>query len=266
MIRPPASARPAGVVLYSAEEIAAMQEAGRLAALTLAHLKSHIQPGVATGALNDLAESIIRSRGAEPTFLNYGAGSTGAAFPACICTSINDEAVHGIPSPQRRLHPGDLLSLDVGVTHQGWVADTGWTYPVGDIDPRAQRLIEVCESALWAGIDQARAGSRLGDIGAAVQQVVERAGFTVLRELTGHGIGREMHQLPAVLNYGNAGSGLRLQAGMTLALEVAIGAGGWRVSVDADGWTTRTADSSLSAHCEHTIAITPGPARILTIL
>lgn len=242
-----------------------MRDAGRLVALTHLHLKPHIRPGISTGELNLLAETFIRSHGATPTFLGYGASSTGAAFPAAICTSINDEAVHGIPDPQRRLHHGDLISIDVGVTYRGWVADSGWTYPVGDIDSQAQRLLEVCESALWAGIGQARSDHRLGDLAAAVQDCVESAGYTVLRELAGHGIGREMHQPPTVLNYGNAGTGLRLQAGMTLAIEVAIGASGWRVSVDADGWTTRTADGSLSAHCEHTIAIADGPARILTL-
>lgn len=265
MIRPPTSAQSSGVALYDADEIAAMREAGRLAALTLAHLKPHIQPGISTGQLNTLAETFIRSHGALPTFLNYGADDTVAAFPACICTSINDEAVHGIPSPHRCLHPGDLISLDVGVTYNGWVADCGWTYPVGEIDAEAQRLLAVCEAALWAGIDLARTGNRLGDIGAAVEQNVEGAGFTVLRELTGHGIGREMHQPPTILNHGRAGSGLRLQVGMTLAVEVAISAGGWRVSLDADGWTTRTSDGMLSAHCEHTIAITDGPALILTL-
>jgi methionyl aminopeptidase len=252
--------------LYDAGAIAAMREAGRLAALTLAHLKPYIRPGVATGELNTLAETFIRGHGAEPTFLNYGADRAGVAFPASICASINDEAVHGIPSPQRRLHSGDLLSLDVGVTYGGWVADTACTYAVGEIEAEAQRLLRACEAALWAGIDQARAGNHLGDIGAAIQQSVEGAGCTVLRELTGHGIGREMHQAPTVLNHGRAGAGMRLQSGMTLAIEVAIGAGGWRTSTDADGWTTRTADGSLSAHCEHTIAITAGPAHILTLV
>lgn len=266
MIRPPALAQAAGVALYDASEIAAMRAAGQLAALTLTHLKPHIRPGVATGELNALAETFIRSRGAEPTFLNYGADRAGAAFPAAICASLNDEAVHGIPTPHRRLHRGDLLSLDVGVTYSGWVADTGWTYAVGEIDAEAERLLRACESALWAGIEQARAGYHLGDVGAAIQQSVEGAGYTVLRELTGHGIGREMHQPPTVLNHGRAGAGMRLQPGMTLAIEVAIGAGGWRVSIDADGWTTRTADGSLSAHCEHTIAITAGPAHILTLV
>ncbi len=265
MIRPSTPTRSTSIALYGADEIAAMREAGRLVALTHAHLKPYIHPDISTGELDALAEAFIRSRGAEPTFLNYGAGSADVAFPASVCTSINDEAVHGIPSLQRRLHHGDLLSLDVGVTYHGWVADSGWTYPVGDIDANAQALLDACQSALWSGIDQSRAGNRLGDIAAAVQHRVETAGFTVLRELTGHGIGREMHQPPAVLNYGMAGTGMYLQAGMTLALEVAATAGGWRVRVDADGWTTRTDDGSLSAHCEHTIAITNGPALILTL-
>lgn len=265
MIRPTNPTRSAGIALYDADDIAAMREAGRLVALTHAHLKPYIHPGISTGELNALAEAFIRDHGAEPAFLNYGAGSAETAFPASICTSINDEAVHGIPSFQRRLRHGDLFSLDVGVTYHGWMADSGWTYPVGVLDAKAQRLLESCQTALWSGIEQARSGNRLGDIGAAVQQSVESAGFTVLRELTGHGIGREMHQPPAVLNYGKAGVGLRLQSGMALALEVVAGAGGWRVLVDADGWTTRTADGSLSAHCEHTVAVTNGSAQILTL-
>lgn len=242
-----------------------MREAGRIVALTHAHLKPHIHPGISTSELNTLADAFIRSHDATPTFLNYGAGSADSAFPASICTSINDEVVHGIPHSQRSLHPGDLLSIDVGVTYHGWAADSGWTYPVDAISMQAQRLLELSEAALWSGIDQARAGKRLGDIAAAVQRHVESAGFTVLRELTGHGIGREMHEPPTVLNYGLAGTGLRLQAGMTLALETMVGAGGWRVVVDADGWTTRTLDGSLSAHFEHTLTITDGPAEILTL-
>lgn len=269
MIRPLSSARPAGITLRDAREIALMRAAGRIVALTHAHLKPLIHPGISTAELNRVAEDFIRSHGAIPTFLGYGRGvAIGAAangFPAAICTSLNDEVVHGIPSPRRILHEGDLLSIDVGVTHQGWVADSGWTYPVGAISTNAQRLLDATEAALWAGIAQARPGNRLGDVSAAVQRCVETRGFTILRELTGHGVGREMHEAPHVLNYGAPGVGPLLRPGLTLALETMVGTSGWRVQTDPDGWTVRTQDGSLSAHFEHTIALTSDGAEILTI-
>ncbi len=270
MIRPLPSTRPAGITLRDAREIALMREAGRIIALTHAHLKPFIHPGISTAELNRLAEDFIRSHGATPTFLGYGRGlATGRpavdGFPAAICTSLNDEVVHGIPDPRRILHAGDLLSIDVGVTYQGWVADSGWTYPVGAISTDAQRLLDVTEAALWAGIEQTRPGNRLGDVSAAVQRCVETRGFTILRELTGHGVGREMHEPPHVLNYGSPGVGPLLRPGLTLALETMVGTGGWRVQTDADGWTVRTQDGSLSAHFEHTIALTSDGIEILTV-
>ncbi|RME86292.1 MAG: type I methionyl aminopeptidase [Caldilineae bacterium] len=245
-------------LLRDADEIAHMRAAGRVTARVHEAMRRHIRPGISTAELNAIAEDVIRSAGAVPTFLGYH------GFPACICTSINDEIVHGIPNPGVILQEGDIISIDVGATLDGWVGDAAWTYAVGQIPASTQRLLEVTEAALWAGIEMARAGNRLGDISAAVQQTVEANGFSVIREFTGHGVGREMHEPPEVLNYGQPGTGLRLRPGMTLALEPMVSAGHWLTDTDADGWTVRTMDGSLSAHFEHTIAITTEAPLILT--
>lgn len=237
-----------------------MREAGRVVAKVHAAMREHVRPGVTTAELNAIAENIIRSHGAVPTFLGYH------GYPASICTSLNDEIVHGIPSPHVRLRSGDIISIDVGATLNGWVGDSAWTYAVGKISAAAQALLEATEGALWAGIAQAKAGNRLGDISAAVQQYAEARGFAVVREYTGHGVGRTMHEPPQVLNYGEPGTGIRLRPGLTIALEPMITAGSWLTKTDADGWTVRTADGSLSAHFEHTIAITTQNTLVLTTL
>ena len=251
------------IQLKTASELALMREAGRIVALTLERLRDYVRPGVSTAELDALAEAIIRSRGAIPAFKGY------RGFPASVCTSINQELVHGIPSPDRVLAAGDIISLDVGAVYQGWYGDAAITVPVGEISPLAQRLLDATEGALYAGIAQARAGNRLRDISAAVQAHVESRGFAVVREYTGHGIGRAMHELPEILNFvpdHSYDAGPWLQPGMTLALEPMVQVGTWRTRALADGWTVVSADGSLAAHFEHTIAITDGEPEILTRL
>lgn len=252
--------RTSGITLRDSRELALMREAGRIVAQTHEALRTHIRPGVSTAELDAIARDVIYSHGANPTFLGYH------GFPAAICTSINDEIVHGIPSPRVILAKGDIISIDVGATYKGWVGDSGWTYPVGEISPTAQSLLTATEGALWAGIEMAKAGNRLGDISAAVQSYVESRHFSVVREFTGHGVGREMHEAPEVLNYGDPGTGLRLRRGMTLALEPMVSVGHWLTTTDDDGWTVRTQDRTLSAHFEHSIAIMNGAPRILTLI
>ncbi len=253
--------------LKSKADIAGMREAGRIVARVHEAMSGMIRPGVTTAELNVRAEEIIRSHGAIPTFLGYP--NTGRNdFPASICASINEELVHGIPSQRRWLELGDIISIDVGATYQGWVGDSAWTYAVGEIDAESRRLLEATEGALWAGISQARAGNRLGDISAAVEAYVTARGFSVVREYTGHGVGRKMHEEPQILNFlpPGASRGPKLQAGMTLAIEPMVNCGTWRTRALADGWTVVTADGRRSAHFEHSIAVADGDAEILTVL
>lgn len=252
--------RPAGITLRDAREIALMREAGRIAAQTHEALHRYIRPGVSTAELAAIASDCIRTHGGAPTFLGYH------GFPGPICTSLNDEIVHGIPQSAVRLQAGDIISIDVGVTYRGWVGDSAWTYPVGAISGEAKRLLEATEGALLAAIAAARANGRLGDISAAIQTHAESHGFAVARELTGHGVGREMHEEPTILNYGQPHTGIRLRPGMTIAIEPMICAGDWRTRTDPDGWTVRTVDGKLSAHFEHSIAITSGEPLVLTLL
>ncbi len=257
----PTAARIPGLALRDDHDLTLMRRAGRIVALTHEALRPHLHPGVSTADLNAIAEDTIRSHGGTPTFLGY------QGFPTAICTSRNHEIVHGLPHPDAILASGDILSIDVGATYQGWVADSAWTYAVGPLDSTTQQLLDVTQGALAAAIAAAQAGNHLGDISAALQTHVEEHGFTVLRELTGHGIGREMHEPPTVLNYGNPGTGPVLLSGMTLALEPMVSAGkSWRTRLEADGWTVCTQDGSLSAHFEHTIVVTTGAAEILTSL
>ncbi len=255
------------IVLKTREEIKLMREAGRIVARVHDALREMIRPGVTTAALNRRAEEIIRAHDAVPAFLGYP--HTGQNdYPASICASINEELVHGIPSEGRWLEPGDIISIDVGAIYRGWVGDSAWTYPVGEIDEESQRLLRATEESLWAGIAKARPGNRLADISEAIETHVKRYGFSVVREYTGHGVGRRMHEPPQVLNYvpPGAGRGPKLRAGMTLALEPMVNAGTWRTRVLADGWTVVTADGKRSAHFEHTIALTEGEPEILTVL
>jgi methionyl aminopeptidase len=245
------------IIRKSQQEIETMARAGRVVAGTLALLEELIQPGVTTGELDAAAEEYIRSHGGEPTFKGY------KGYPAATCLSPNDMVVHGIPG-KRRLGDGDILSVDVGVTLEGFVADSAWTFPVGSIAPEAQRLLDTCKAALDAGIDQARLGNTIGDISQAVQTVTEAAGFSVIRSLVGHGVGRSMHEDPQVPNFVSSYRGPELQEGITIAIEPMITAGSPDVYIHDDEWSISTSDASLAAHFEHTVAVTAGGPRILT--
>lgn len=245
------------IIRKSKRELEKMARAGRVVADTLEVLGETVRPGVTTAELDLVAEQHIRSRGGMPTFKGY------RGFPASICVSPNSMVVHGIPGPLR-LGDGDVISIDVGVTLDGFVADSAYTFAVGEIDPEAQRLLDVCQAALAAGIEQAVAGNRIGDISAAVQRTTEEAGFSVVRTLVGHGVGRTMHEEPQIPNFGEPGRGPTLAAGMTLAIEPMINAGGPRVYLAGDGWSISTADGSLSAHFEHTVAVTGEGPLVLT--
>jgi len=247
------------VTLKSPREIETMARAGRIVAGTLALMRQQVRPGVSTEELDAAAEQFIRSHpGARPSFKGlYG-------FPKTLCVSINDEIVHGIPSPRRVLVEGNIVSVDVGVYLDGFHADAATTIPVGKVSPEAERLLAVTEAALMAGISQATVGHHIGDIGHAVQQVAEAAGFGVVRELVGHGVGQRMHEDPQVPNHGQPGRGPRLLAGMTLAIEPMITQGDFSTRMLDDKWTVVTADGSLAAHFEHTVAITKDGPRVLT--
>jgi len=248
------------ITIKSPREIETMAAAGRVVAATLELVQRQVRPGVSTEELDRLAEGFIRSHpGARPSFKGL------YDFPATLCTSINAEVVHGIPSPKRVLREGDLLSVDVGVWLEGLHADSAATFPVGKVGPDAERLLRVTQEALAAGVDQARAGNHVGDIGHAVQQVAEAAGYSVVRELVGHGIGASFHEEPQVPNYGKPRRGPRLVPGMTIAIEPMVNVGGPEIRTLDDKWTVVTQDGSLSAHFEHTVAVlADGPPRILT--
>ncbi len=240
-----------------------MRESCRIVGDVLRLLKSAIHPGITTGELDAMAEEFIRSRGGEPAFKGYGSDKRNL-FPASLCTSIDDEVVHGIPGA-RMLKEGEIISVDVGVKKNGFFGDGAWTFPVGRISGEKQRLLTITEESLLLGIKQARKGNRLHDISAAVQKHVEEAGFSVVRDLVGHGIGRNLHEEPAIPNFGEAGTGILLQAGMTLAIEPMVNIGGYKVRFGEDGWTVRTMDGSASAHFEHTVVVTDHDAETLTI-
>jgi methionyl aminopeptidase len=249
------------ITIKSPREIETMAVAGRIVAETLALVGRHVEPGVTTAELDRLAEDFIRSHpGARPSFKGL------YDFPATLCTSINQEIVHGIPSAKRVLHDGDILSVDVGVWLEGLHADSAATFPVGDVTPQAARLLRVTQDALAAGVAQAQAGNHVGDIGHAVQGVAEAAGYSVVRELVGHGIGAAFHEEPQVPNYGKPKRGPRLAPGMTIAIEPMVNIGKPEIRTLDDKWTVVTQDGTLSAHFEHTVAIGEGGAapRILT--
>jgi len=251
------------ITIKSPRELDTMAAAGRIVAGTLALVEQHVRPGVSTEALDRLAEEFIRSHpGARPSFKGL------YDFPATLCTSINHEIVHGIPSPKRVLKEGDLLSVDVGAWLEGLHADSAATFPVGEVSVEAARLLQVTRDALVAGVAQARAGNHVGDIGHAVQQVAEAAGYAVVRELVGHGIGAAFHEEPQVPNYGKPKRGARLVPGMTIAIEPMINIGKAEIRTLDDKWTVVTQDGSLSAHFEHTVAIAENgtPPRVLTTL
>jgi methionyl aminopeptidase len=248
------------IVIKSKSEIAAMREAGRIVAQTLEALREKAKPGVTTADLDTFAHEFVSKHKAYPTFKGY------RGFPASICVAINDQVVHGIPSKKVVLKEGDIIAIDVGATLNGFVGDAAITLGVGKVSDRAKRLMEVTEGALWAAIDQARAGKYLEDISGAIQDHAESHGYAVVREYVGHGVGRQMHEEPQIPNYRQGKRGPKLKPGMTLAIEPMINEGVWETRTLRDKWTVVTQDGKLSAHFEHTVAVTEGEPEILTRL
>lgn len=246
------------IVLKTARELAIMKEACVISAQALELIGKAVEPGVTTGELDKLAEKFIRSKGATPNFLNYN------GYPATACISINNEVIHGIPSKTRVLKAGDIVSVDLGAALDGYNGDNAATFACGDISAEAKRLIDTTRESLYKGIEKACAGNRIGDISSAIQTYVEDNGCSVVRSFVGHGIGTKLHEAPEVPNYGISGRGIRLVPGMTLAIEPMVNAGGFDVKVLPDGWTVLTKDGSLSAHFEHTVAVTADGPVIMT--
>ena len=247
------------VEVKTADELRTMRAAGGIVADILVLLKGLVKPGMTTGEIDQICRVELKKRGALPAFLNYH------GFPGVICVSINSEIVHGIPSDKRVLKEADIVGLDFGCVIDGWFADSAITVPVGVITPEAQRLITVTRESLMKGIAAVKDGNRIGDIGAAVQTHAEAAGYTLVREFVGHGIGRALHEEPPVPNYGKPGTGARLKTGMTIAIEPMVNMGGPEVATLGDGWTAVTKDGKLSAHFEHTVAVTDTGFEILTL-
>ena len=247
------------IVKKTPEQIELMARAGRVLAEVIREMGEAIRPGVSLKELDEMAERSMRLRGAVPSFLGY------RGFPASICASPNDMVVHGIPDG-RKLKEGDIFSADFGLILDGWHADSAYTFPVGEVSAEARDLLKVTQESLAAGIECCRPGNRLGDVGHAIQEVIEAAGMTVVREFVGHGIGRSLHEDPQVPNYGKAGRGPVMEEGWVMAIEPMVNLGGWQTRVLDDQWGVVTADGSLSAHFEHTVAVTANGPRILTAL
>ncbi len=248
------------VILKNSEEIKLLREAGRIVALTHKELKQHIKPGISTLELDLIAEKTIRKYGATPSFKGlYG-------FPSAVCISVNEEILHGIPSKTKILKEGDIVTIDVGACYKGYHGDSAWTYPVGKISDEAAFLLKVTEEALYKGLEQALPGNRLGDIGNAISSYVESNGFTLTKDYTGHGVGRAVHEDPVVPNYGNAGKGMLLKPGLVIAVEPMVNQGNVELRTLDNDWTVVTVDGKLSAHYEHTVAITDKGLIILTTL
>jgi len=247
------------IMIKSPPEIEAMRRAGAVVGQFFEEVRSLIRPGITTGSLEEFADGFIRRRGVRSAFKGY------MGYPAHLCTSVNEEVVHGIPSADRVVREGDILSIDFGVVREGFFGDAAKTFAVGEVDADSCRLLAATERSLFSGIEAAGPEARLGDVSAAVQAVVEAEGFSVVRDFVGHGIGRSMHEEPQIPNFGSAGTGPRLHPGMTLAIEPMVNAGGWAVKVREDGWTVVTRDRSRSAHFEHTIAVTDTGFMILSL-
>jgi methionyl aminopeptidase len=245
------------IILKSDEEIEFMRAANRLVGMTLGELSHHIKPGITTLELDRIAEQFIRDHGAIPTFLGYG------GFPNSICTSVNENVVHGIPN-SKPLDEGDVVSIDCGTNLNGFCGDSAYTFTVGEVKEEVKDLLRVTRESLYKGIGQAMEDNRIGDIGSTIQSYCESNGYSVVRELVGHGIGRQMHEAPEVPNYGRRGTGPLIRNGMCIAIEPMINMGGRKVIFESDGWTVRTKDRKPSAHFEHTIAIRNGKADILS--
>ena len=248
------------IVLKTGRELNIMREACRISAGALQTAGKAVEPGVTTAEIDRLAEEYIRSQGGEPNFKNY------EGYPATACISINNEVIHGIPSSKRKLRAGDIVSIDLGAKFDGYHGDNAATFACGDISDEAKRLMDATRESLYEGIKAARAGGRIGDIGHAVQAYVEARGYTVVRQFVGHGVGTHLHEAPEVPNFGTPGRGVRLIPGMTIAIEPMVNAGGAGVEVQPDGWTVLTKDGSLSAHFEHTVAITADGPKIMTLI
>ena len=246
------------IVLKTSRELKIMREAGRIAANALKLAGAAVEPGVSTWEIDRVARRYIEEKGAKPTFLGYG------GFPASACVSVNNVVIHGIPSKKHLIKEGDIVSIDVGATYDGYVGDNAWTFPCGKVSAEAQGLMDATRESLFEGIKAAVAGNRLGDVGSAVQQYAEARGYSVVRDYVGHGVGAKMHEDPSVPNYGTPGRGVRLLPGMTIAIEPMINEGVKEVKTLEDGWTTVTADGKLSAHFEKSIAVTPDGPVILT--
>ena len=246
------------IVLKTSRELAIMREAGRISAMALKVAGEAVEPGVSTWEIDRVARKYIESQGAVPSFLGYG------GFPASACISVNNVVIHGIPSKRQIVKAGDIVSIDIGAMFEGFHGDNAYTFACGDISAEAQRLLDATRESLYEGIKQAKAGNRLGDIGSTVQRYVEARGYSVVRDFVGHGVGAKLHEDPSVPNYGTPGRGVRLLPGMTIAIEPMVNQGRHEVQVQKDGWTTVTRDGKLSAHFEHTIAITPDGPVILT--
>ena len=251
------------IFLKTEDEINLMRKANQLVGSTLAELGKHIKPGVTTLQLDKIAEEFIRDHGAVPTFKNFP-NPYGGPFPASICTSVNEVVVHGIPSKDTVLKDGDIISIDCGTLLDGYCGDSAYTFCVGEVKPEVRQLLKVTRDSLYKGIEQAVAGNHVGDIGSAIQDYCEGFGYGVVRELTGHGIGREMHEAPQIPNYGSRGNGVMLKAGMCIAIEPMITMGDRKIWMLPDKWSIVTRDNQLAAHFEHTIAIRKGKAEILS--
>ena len=247
------------IVLKTSRELSKMREAGRISARALKVAGEAVEPGVTTAEIDCLVRQYIEKQGAIPSFLGYG------GFPASACISVNNVVIHGIPSKKTVLKKGDIVSIDVGATFNGFVGDNAWTFPCGEVSAEAQALMDATRESLFEGIKAAKAGARIGDIGSAVQRYVEARSYSVVRDFVGHGVGAKMHEDPSVPNFGTPGRGVRLLPGMTIAIEPMINAGTHRVKVLSDQWTTVTVDGKLSAHFEHSVAITPDGPQILTL-
>ena len=245
------------IILKTDEEIEFLREANRLVGMTLGELSKHIKPGITTLELDRIAETFIRDHGAVPTFLGYG------GFPNSLCTSVNENVVHGIPN-NKPLQEGDVVSIDCGTKLRGFCGDSAYTFCVGEVREEVRALLRTTRESLYKGIEQAKEGNRIGDIGSAIQTYCEKRGYSVVRELVGHGVGREMHEAPDVPNYGRSGIGPLIKNGMCIAIEPMINMGGKKVVFENDGWTVRTKDRQPSAHFEHTVAIRNGKADILS--
>ena len=246
------------IVLKSSRELELMKEACVISAQALKVAGEAVEPGISTWEIDKIAYDFIKKQGAEPNFLNYG------GFPATACISINDEVIHGIPSKKRIIKDGDIVSIDLGATINGYNGDNAATFICGTCSPEIKRLVDTTQESLYKGIEAAVPGGRIGDIGSAVQTYCEERGFSVVRDFVGHGVGTKLHEEPSVPNFGHAGRGIRLLPGMTLAIEPMINLGTYKVKQLSDGWTVKTADGKASAHFEHTIAITEGGPVILT--